>query len=398
MKEAAAIDIEGLVKGYLRGTAWHCTFYTPAGRQRLRLSTKKKRQAERRASEIAEMIQKEDWEGLTKLDWKPKAQAGTFAIFVREEFLPKYCNWSERTRKGEESRIRILCEQFGALPLSGVTASAIKSWLAKRGAEGLSPASQNRYLAALKSIYKAAVIYGFCKMNPAAVVTMQPEEIKAKDVLDDEEFERLLSELPDYSQRIVLAAAETGMRAGEIRQLKWEDVDLVAGELRVAMAKNKEYRVVPLTQRLRVLLEQMKEEATPRPSSPVFKGVEIKKGLAAALKRAGIEKHISQHSFRHQFATRALEAGMSNFHLQKIGGWKSAMMLDRYGKVRNKALHEQMAKLNAYGNPNAVTGAKSRAAYGCGRSGTGDVGLRAKRHFEGDQRILSRSGQSLAPR
>jgi integrase len=51
-------------------------------------------------------------------------------------------------------------------------------------------------------------------------VTMQPEEIKAKDVLDDEEFERLLSELPDYSQRIVLAAAETGMRAGEIRQLK----------------------------------------------------------------------------------------------------------------------------------------------------------------------------------
>ena len=165
MKEAAAIDIEGLVKGYLRGTAWHCTFYTPAGRQRLRLSTKNKRQAERRASEIAEMIQKEDWEGLTKLDWKPKAQAGTFAIFVREEFLPKYCNWSERTRKGEESRIRILCEQFGALPLSGVTASAIKSWLAKRGAEGLSPASQNRYLAALKSIYKAAVIYGFCKMN-----------------------------------------------------------------------------------------------------------------------------------------------------------------------------------------------------------------------------------------
>ena len=68
----------------------------------------------------------------------------------------------------------------------------------------------------------------------------------------------------------------------------------MAGELRVAMAKNKEYRVVPLTQRLRVLLEQMKEEATPRPSSPVFKGVEIKKGLAAALKRAGIEKHISQ--------------------------------------------------------------------------------------------------------
>ena len=52
------------------------------------------------------------------------------------------------------------------------------------------------------------------------------------------------------------------------------------------------------------------------------------------------------HNFRHQFATRALKAGVSSFHLQAIGGWKSPAMLQRYGKVRNKALHEQMAKLN----------------------------------------------------
>jgi len=183
--------------------------------------------------------------------------------------------------------------------------------------------------------------------NPASGVTMQKEEVKAKDVLDDDEFERLLVELPDYSRRIVLAAAETGMRSSEIRRLKWEDVDMVAGELRVGVAKNKEFQVVSLTQRLFAMLEDMKLEATPHPTAPVFEGVEIKKGLAAALKRAGIEKHISLHSFRHQFATRALEAGVSSFHLQAIGGWKSPVMLQRYGKVRNKALHEQMAKLNA---------------------------------------------------
>lgn len=265
MKDAAAFDVEGLVKGYLRGTAWHCTFYTSAGRQRRMLSTKNKRQASRRAREIADLIQREDWEALSRLDWKSKPKAGTFSIFVRVEFLPKYCTWSERTRKGEASRLRILCEQFGSLPLSGITASAIKTWLSKREAEGLSAATQNRYLAALKSIYKAAVTYGFCKMNPAAAVTMKREEIKPKDVLDDDEFERLLGELPDYSQRIVLAAAETGMRASEIRRLRWEDVDLVAGELRVAIAKNKEFRVVPLTDRLRAMLEEMRAEMTLRP-------------------------------------------------------------------------------------------------------------------------------------
>ena len=228
----------------------------------------------------------------------------------------------------------MLCEQFGHLPLSGVTASAIKTWLSRREAEGISVASQNRYLAVLKSIYKAAVTYGFCKTNPAAAVTMQREEVKPKDVLDDHEFERLLEELPEYSRRIVLAAAETGMRAGEIGRLAWADVDLDVGELRVSQAKIKEFRVVPLTARVRAMLAEMRSESTPHPTKPVFGTVDIKKGLAAALKRAGIEKHISLHSFRHQFATRALEAGVSSFHLQAIGGWKSPTMLQRYGKVR----------------------------------------------------------------
>ena len=346
MKDASPFEIESLVSGYRRGTAWHCTFYTPGGRQRRGLRTKNKRQAERRARELVDLIHREDWEALEKLDWKPKSTAGTVASFIRHEYLPKYCTWSERTRKGEEGRLRILCEQFGSLPLQGVTASAIKSWLARREKEGLSVASQNRYLAVLKSIYKAAATYGYCKTNPAAAVITRREEVKPKDILDDNEFERLLTELPDYSRRIVVAAAESGMRSGEIRRLKWEDIDLQAGELRVAQTKNKEFRVVPLTERLRSTLEEMKGDIVPHPTKPVFEGVDIKKGLAAALKRAGIEKHITLHSFRHQFATRALEAGVSTFHLQALGGWKSATMLQRYGKVRNKALHEQMAKLN----------------------------------------------------
>ena len=347
MKEASPFEINGLVKGNLRGSAWHCTYYTEAGRQRRALGTKNKRQAERRARELAELIQREDWEALEKLNWKPKPNAGTFALFVRQEYLPNFCSWSKRTRKGEEGRLRILCDQFGSLPLSGVTASAIKTWLSRREAQGLSVASQNRYLAVLKSIYKAAKTYGFCKTNPAAAVTMKKEEIKIKDVLDDDEFERLLIELPDYSRRIVLAAAETGMRAGEIGRLKWEDIDFQAGELRVVETKNKDPRVVPFTTRFRAVLEEMKGEMTVHPTRSVFGAVDIKKGLAAALKRARIEKHISLHSFRHQFATRALEAGVSSFHLQAIGGWKSPMMLQRYGKVRNKALHEQMAKLDS---------------------------------------------------
>ena len=89
MKEASPFEVDGLVKGCLRGQAWHCTFCTAAGRQRRVLSTKNKRQAERRARERAELIQREDW-GLATLDWRSKPAANTFASFVRddEEFEP----------------------------------------------------------------------------------------------------------------------------------------------------------------------------------------------------------------------------------------------------------------------------------------------------------------------
>ena len=51
MKDASPFEVDALVKVYPRGSAWHSTFYTPAGRQRRKLGTKNKRQAERRANE-----------------------------------------------------------------------------------------------------------------------------------------------------------------------------------------------------------------------------------------------------------------------------------------------------------------------------------------------------------
>ena len=90
---------------------------------------KNKRQAERRAREIAEFIQREDWEALSKLDWKPRPHAGTFSIFVRVEFLPKEPQ----------------------------------------------PGRPQEHLQGRRNL-------GFCKTNPAAAVTMKKEEIRPKDV------------------------------------------------------------------------------------------------------------------------------------------------------------------------------------------------------------------------
>jgi integrase len=336
----------GRVRLNKRGTWWYARFQAEGKRRELPLRVTNKVVAEDLAHKINAALE----EGSPWQYALGRAQDGELTVkgFIYDHFLPRFCDWGEKTRQCDAGRLGILTKEFGTRPLSSVTPEAIKAWLSRLEAEGRSAATSNRYLSLFKSIYKAAVGYGFCPSNPAAEVKMQAEPIRTKDILSTDEFERLLCELPVYSGRVVLTAAETGMRRGELERLLWEDVDMAAGELRVAEAKNKEFRIVPFTTRLRDLLTSMRAEVMPHPKAPVFAdGVEVRKELTDALERAKIEKRVTLHSFRHQFATQALEAGMSSFHLQAIGGWKSPVMLQRYGKVRNAALHQEMAKLNA---------------------------------------------------
>lgn len=328
-----------------RGGRWYARFRDAHGeRQEACLRLTNRVAATRLAAQIdAALVAGESWEHLVG---RTRAGEPTFERFVVDDFLPRFCDWAPTTRRSEGTRFPILFEAFGRKPLSALTGQDVKTWLSRRQAEGLSVASSNRYLSLFKSVYRAAVEFGFCRVNPVASLKVQPEEVRVKVILDEGETAALLRELGEHDRRVVLTASETGMRRSELQRLTWEDVNLTAGELYVQQAKNRTARAVPLTARLATMLAEMKAEALPHPKAAVFQWVTSNRTLAAAAARAGIDKTVTAHSFRHQFATRALEAGVSPYHLQAIGGWKSPAMLQRYGKVRSRALHEQMAKLD----------------------------------------------------
>jgi hypothetical protein len=138
----------GDVKVYARGENWHCSYSTPGGRQRRSLHTANRRAAERKAGQIDELVSHQSWEKLEDQDEERK-KSTTFQAFIYQDFLTKYCDWSATTRKGNASRLKMLCVEWGRRPLSSITARDIKTYLKRRGADGLSDASQNRFLAAL---------------------------------------------------------------------------------------------------------------------------------------------------------------------------------------------------------------------------------------------------------
>ncbi len=78
------------------------------------------------------------------------------------------------------------------------------------------------------------------------------------------------------------------------------------------------------------------------------------KAWNAALPRAGIE-NFKWHDLRHTFATWHRQAGTPTHELQRLGGWKTAAMVDRYAHVAPEALQGAAARLDAFGGYAAAT-------------------------------------------
>ena len=151
--------------------------------------------------------------------------------------------------------LRKLAEEFGDQPLESITTRQIERYLTRRrNFDGITTATTNRYLATLKTLFKTACNWDYITDNPTARLTMLKEQSRVPDALTDSELDALIAECPERTRQIVILAADTGIRRSELQRLAWRDVDFEVGTLTVRQSKNKDYRVIPMTDRVRSLL------------------------------------------------------------------------------------------------------------------------------------------------
>ena len=115
--------------------------------------------------------------------------------------------------------------------------------------------------------------------------------------LTEDELHSLIAECPEHTRRLVIVAADTGMRRSELRRLTWEDVDFEIGTLTVRKSKNKDYRVIPMTEKVRELLLHLRSAPDCEETSVLPVG-DVKRSLHTAAIRAGIG-HVHMHQLRH---------------------------------------------------------------------------------------------------
>ncbi len=229
------------------------------------------------------------------------------------------------------------------------------SWCA---AQGRSPRSSARSLSALRRFYRYQVREGRLKEDPSARIDAPKLGHQLPVSLTEKEVERLL-ESPDTETLLGLrdrAMLEllyaTGLRVSELVNLRFEQLNLRQGLVRVTGKGHKE-RLVPLGEQAVEWLQRYLEEARPELSQGTLSselfltrrgGAPSRQAFWYALRRccrvARIDKHLSPHTLRHAFATHLLNHGADLRVVQMLLGHSDLSTTQIYTHVARERLKQ----------------------------------------------------------
>ncbi len=261
---------------------------------------------------------------------RPAAHEPVLFDKFADEFLALFSKPNKRSWQRDELSLKNLKNIFQGKTLEEIGPEQIEQFKAKRKTE-VSPATVNRELACLKTLFNKAVEWGKAELNPSRAVRKFKENNARERILSGAEAQRLIENAAPAVKPVLIIALHTGMRRNEILTLKWKNVDFSRGFIFIEDSKSGRSRKVPMSVKV---LEALKGRA--RESEFIFFNPRTKdrvKGIAAAFKgacaRAEI-KGLRLHDLRHTAASKMIEAGVDLVTVSKILGHASIQMTMRY--------------------------------------------------------------------
>jgi integrase len=253
--------------------------------------------------------------------------------------------WMQIKTRGLPDRYRIARFGFSLTAHLPLSAESVTKQLSGNST-GASSGSWNRCLALIVAIHNAAGV------NPPKV-ERRPMPPGRTRWLTAEEWLRLRGALEEESQ-LLREAAEftlaTGLRENNVLNLEWGQVDL---QRRVAwlhgdQTKQAKPLGVPLNDAACAILASRRGQnktyvfAHPDSGKPLYKA--SNRAWYSALRKAKL-KGVRWHDLRHTWASWAVMSGVRLEEIQRLGGWATASMVQRYAHLSSEHLAEAAARV-----------------------------------------------------
>jgi integrase/recombinase XerD len=239
---------------------------------------------------------------------------------------------------------------------------AFVKWVAELG---MTPSSQARIISGLRSFYKYCLLEQISNIDPTVLLEAPKLKRALPDVLTFEEIENIIGQIdlstPEGGRNKAMLETlySCGLRVSELVNLKLSCLYLDVGFIRVIGKGDKE-RLVPIgsdaikfikiyTNNIRVHIDIKKGE-----DDIVFlnrRGSKLSRVmvfliLKELVRKAGITKDISPHTFRHSFATHLVEGGADLRAVQEMLGHESITTTEIYTHLDREYLRSTLQQFH----------------------------------------------------
>jgi len=254
-----------------------------------------------------------------------------------EDFAKEYLDYAKINKRSwtrDESSLKRLIPHFKDKLLSKITPRHIEEYKKKRLDDKVKTGTINRELACLKHMFTIAEKLGrFDDKNPVKKVEFFQERQYVMKILDREEINRLIDAAADHLKPILIIALNTGMRRGEIFNLRWSDIDFIDHYIHIKKTKSNVMRKVPMNSVVATTLKNIEKKSEfifPSLWSKKHKHInDVFNSFKTACSNAGI-KDLRFHDLRHTAATLMVTGGVDLATVSQILGHSTIQMTMKY--------------------------------------------------------------------
>ena len=226
---------------------------------------------------------------------------------------------------------------------------------------GMTPSSQARIISGIKSFFKYCLLEQITPTDPSVLLEAPKLKRVLPDILSFEEIESIIAEIdlskPEggRNKAILETMYSCGLRVSEVVNLKFSQLYLDVGFIRV-LGKGDKERLVPVGRSAVKYINIYKNEIRPhivpaRGSEDIVflnnRGSRLSRVMIfliikALVKKAGIEKTVSPHTFRHSFATHLIEGGADLRAVQEMLGHERITTTEIYTHLDREFLRKTL--------------------------------------------------------
>ena len=253
----------------------------------------------------------------------------------------------------------------GKMDFKALTRKDIEKIIAKLESSDYKPESKRNVKAVVKGFWKHA--FGQDEFYPEPIrwiktTTRRKDKLMPEGILSEEDIMKLLDAANNVRDKAIIATLfDSGIRVGELLSMKRKDVDLEGNPAHIVVNGKTGPRRIPILFSVPYLATYLNEQKLRKPGEYLWNVVgswagltqradysAIRMMLQRVAKRAGIDKRVNPHSFRHARATD-YASRLSDQQLKMLFGWVGgSRMAETYVHLSGKDIDNSVLEANGY--------------------------------------------------